>query len=362
MPIIEHLAPHQASSSRRKSRSSAARLRGIRVLGSLSLALDPDFRRDDVRLYAIFIFLIGTLLFNVPALAQTDACNLSKAQGLAGSCPAGAIGASTANNQWQGARMEPNSTAQSAIDAFGYCRYLSNTGDTFYFVPLASEEEWRGFISNHPRGATFATCSRGGLVPVPPNFGQGGASNQCVTSQPVQSVLTPYKPASVAAPFVAPPVTYACQSMDGTAFTETATATFASRDSGYGPDNVIGWDVTKILYTFDGVCGAAKGVITATAPTHDLCHVGVPSAVIGTGPFTWICSGGSGGGKNVSCSSGIPCEKRIVEQKPCKCEDGNCYRPVFWSDGCGHTGIDKSQRCEKAEPLYQPSPPNPNDN
>lgn len=293
------------------------------------------------------------LAFTLPAAAANE-CDLSLKPGLTGACPAGAIGAASPNPAWQGARIDPKTDARSAIDAFGYCRYVGNGGAEPLFVPFGSEEEWRAYLTNHPSTAYLIQCTRGGALAVPPNFGHDGASNQCVTLPPLQSIVTPYKPANVAGNFTAPPVTYTCRAADGTEFSETATATLTSHDSGYGPSDDIGWSFAKILYKYDGMCGPAKGVATKTAPTEGLCHVGVPSAVIGVGPFTWICAGGTGGGRNVTCSSSTPCETRKVDEKPCRCEDGHCYRPVFWSDSCGHSWVDKSQTCDQPEPLFSP--------
>jgi outer membrane protein OmpA-like peptidoglycan-associated protein len=42
-------------------------------------------------------------------------------------------------------------------------------------------------------------------------------------------------------------------------------------------------------------CGSAHGVSVTTPPTSALCEHGTPTTVIGSGPFTWSCQGGSGG-------------------------------------------------------------------
>ncbi len=49
-----------------------------------------------------------------------------------------------------------------------------------------------------------------------------------------------------------------------------------------------------------GTCGTSSGVPTLTAPRGSLCSSGISSAVSGKGPWTWSCSGTSGGGA-VSC-------------------------------------------------------------
>jgi hypothetical protein len=45
----------------------------------------------------------------------------------------------------------------------------------------------------------------------------------------------------------------------------------------------------------NGVCGAANAVPVASAPISGLCQAGTPSAVSGTGPWTWSCAGANGG-------------------------------------------------------------------
>jgi pimeloyl-ACP methyl ester carboxylesterase len=52
---------------------------------------------------------------------------------------------------------------------------------------------------------------------------------------------------------------------------------------------------------FDGVCGGANGASYATAPFSNLCNYGMVSAVTGTGPWTWNCSGI--GGTEANCSA-----------------------------------------------------------
>lgn len=309
------------------------------------------------------VLIAMTLWCVMPMAYAVSDCDLSLKPGLANSCPIGAIGAATANASYKGATIAPHSDARTAIDAFGYCRYVGNAGDTPQFVPFADAEEWRGFLTNHPPTVYFVQCSRGGSVAVPPNTGHDPNTNQCNATSPLQSVIVPYKPANLISGYTAPAATYACTSADGTPFTETATASFTAHDSGYGPSDDIGWAISKILYTYDGKCGAANGVITQTAPTDQLCSVGVPSPVIGIGPFTWVCAGGTSGGKNITCSSGTPCgEPRKLEEKTCSCEGTNCYRPIIWGDACGHTWLDKSAHCDAAEPHFAPLPAYDDDN
>lgn len=45
----------------------------------------------------------------------------------------------------------------------------------------------------------------------------------------------------------------------------------------------------------NGTCGPANEVPVASAPTSGLCQAGTPSAVSGSGPWTWSCAGADGG-------------------------------------------------------------------
>ncbi|MCK9578750.1 hypothetical protein M0R01_04670, partial [bacterium] len=54
--------------------------------------------------------------------------------------------------------------------------------------------------------------------------------------------------------------------------------------------------------TINGVCGSSNGTKGTTAPTTNLCAIGTPSLVTGTGPWTWTCSG-INGGTTASCSA-----------------------------------------------------------
>jgi hypothetical protein len=311
---------------------------------------------------ALFLF---ALVFAQGVFAATDECNLSKPPFLAGGCPAGAVGAASPNPAFRAARLEPKSEGLPAIDAFGFCRYVDNSGDVPGFAPFSFEEEWRAYLTNHPAGIQLTQCSRGGAIKVPPNFGQEGGANQCVTLPVLQAIVAPYKRLTQPAEFTAPPISYVCKSADGAEFTETAVATLVPHDSGYGPSDDIGWRFSKILYSYDGMCGSAQGVTTKTAPTSGLCHVGVPSAVIGLGPFQWVCASGTGGGHNRTCGTGSPCVPIADDVKPCHCEgkdNKECYRPIIHSDSCGHTVLDKSQTCDAAEPRFAPLPQYDDDN
>jgi len=60
--------------------------------------------------------------------------------------------------------------------------------------------------------------------------------------------------------------------------------------------------VTVNAVAVDGVCGNSDGGSFFSAPSSNLCSAGTPSAVIGSGPWTWTCIG-LGGGTTASCSA-----------------------------------------------------------
>jgi len=72
--------------------------------------------------------------------------------------------------------------------------------------------------------------------------------------------------------------------------------------------------------TVNGACGPADGVPTPAAPTSGLCSAGTPSAVSGSGPWTWSCAG-TNGGTTASCSA--PKVTPPVAPIDHKCKAGN---------------------------------------
>lgn len=62
------------------------------------------------------------------------------------------------------------------------------------------------------------------------------------------------------------------------------------------------FSVTAPATASNGVCGSANGQTLSTAPTSNLCSVGVASAVSGSGPWNWSCAG-TNGGTTASCSA-----------------------------------------------------------
>lgn len=66
-----------------------------------------------------------------------------------------------------------------------------------------------------------------------------------------------------------------------------------------------GTDANCMAYRkVDGLCGPANGGLYSQAPSTGLCSAGTPSAVSGSGPWTWNCNGANGG-NNASCSANL---------------------------------------------------------
>ena len=88
------------------------------------------------------------------------------------------------------------------------------------------------------------------------------------------------------------------------------------------------------LAAIDGVCGPADGGTFPSAPTTDLCSAGTPSAVTGSGPWTWTCQG-LNGGTDASCSAdlaGTACGYTVSTPKPAKYKGGTVSLKVVASD------------------------------
>lgn len=56
--------------------------------------------------------------------------------------------------------------------------------------------------------------------------------------------------------------------------------------------------------TVNGTCGTVNGTTLLTAPTDNLCSSGTATAVSGSGPWTWTCSG-TNGGSSENCLASI---------------------------------------------------------
>jgi hypothetical protein len=62
----------------------------------------------------------------------------------------------------------------------------------------------------------------------------------------------------------------------------------------------------------NGACGSSNGLTLSTAPTTDLCSIGAASSVGGTGPWSWSCEG-SDGGTTASCSAATATRDPLIQ-------------------------------------------------
>jgi len=57
-----------------------------------------------------------------------------------------------------------------------------------------------------------------------------------------------------------------------------------------------------LIAPVNGTCGSSNGIAVSSAPTTGLCSTGTASAVGGSGPWSWSCTG-SNGGSTAQCSA-----------------------------------------------------------
>jgi uncharacterized repeat protein (TIGR02543 family) len=72
----------------------------------------------------------------------------------------------------------------------------------------------------------------------------------------------------------------------------------------YSITNVTEGHTVAGTFALDGVCGASNGALFTIAPASNLCSFGTPSAVSGSGPWSWTCAGDNGG-TAASCSANL---------------------------------------------------------
>lgn len=70
----------------------------------------------------------------------------------------------------------------------------------------------------------------------------------------------------------------------------------------YWDNAAAGFTVSTSGSAANGSCGPVNGQALSSVPTSNLCSVGTASAVSGTGPWSWSCTG-SNGGTTASCSA-----------------------------------------------------------
>ncbi|MDP9127124.1 MAG: OmpA family protein [Pseudomonadota bacterium] len=91
---------------------------------------------------------------------------------------------------------------------------------------------------------------------------------------------------------------------------------------------------TVALSPADGSCGPMNGLAASTKPVNDLCASGMPTDVVGDGPWRWSCMGAAGS-MTVSCAAPVaPAPTLVSSATPSKAveestsatssEDGQC--------------------------------------
>lgn len=108
-----------------------------------------------------------------------------------------------------------------------------------------------------------------------------------------------------------PPVNGSCGTTNnacvaGTAVhdTDTSTQYLWHCNGSNGGTNSGQCSATIPVTTVNGACGSANGVVVYSAPSSGLCNAGSQTAVSGSGPWSWSCTG-SGGGSPASCSAPV---------------------------------------------------------
>jgi hypothetical protein len=143
-------------------------------------------------------------------------------------------------------------------------------------------------------GGTTATCSANLQIAtsyvVTPSAGSNGSISPS-TAQPVASGAT--------TAFIVTPDSGYGASVGGTCGGNLSGTTYTTTP--ITADCTVVASFAAIVTSVNGVCGSDNGAILTRTPTN-LCSAGTPSAVNGTGPWTWTCAG-INGGTTASCSA-----------------------------------------------------------
>ena len=214
-------------------------------------------------------------------------------------------------------------------------------GSAYSFTPTATYTDIFS-IANLPSWASFDT-STGALTGIPTIANVGTYSNIQITATNVSgSVSLPAFSITVNPPAPTISGTPATTDIAGSLYTFTPTATnaasfsitnmpsWANFNTSSGaltgtPTNVNAGIYSNIVITdtnitgsaslsaftitvtavpADGICGNANGGTSDNKPVNNLCNLGNPSIVTGTGSWTWTCSG-QYGGNSANCSANI---------------------------------------------------------
>jgi hypothetical protein len=80
-------------------------------------------------------------------------------------------------------------------------------------------------------------------------------------------------------------------------------------------------ETAPIVGSINGVCGSADGTGSSSAPTSNLCRTGAASAVIGDGPWLWVCAG-TDGGKDADCKAPLQSASAVCGSSAGTCQMG----------------------------------------
>jgi hypothetical protein len=130
------------------------------------------------------------------------------------------------------------------------------------------------------------------------NGGSNAAGSAPVAPTPVNGVPGPAN----GVPVSSPPTSGLCSSGTPTAVSGSGPWTWTCLGSNGGSS--AGGSAPVAVTPVNGVPGPANGVPVSSAPTSGLCSSGTPTAVSGSGPWTWTCLG-SNGGSNAGCSAPV---------------------------------------------------------
>jgi len=151
---------------------------------------------------------------------------------------------------------------------------LCTSGTPGSYVTTANS--WTWVCSN---GAVSISCSANNAV-APINGACGGAAGIPVLTAPTTGLCGTGTASAVSG---SGPWNWTCSGLNG-----GATAPCSA----------------PLMASFNGTCGPSNGTTVPNAPDVNLCDTGTPSAVTGTGPWNWTCTGG-GGGVPASCSADL---------------------------------------------------------
>ena len=228
--------------------------------------------------------------------------------------------------------------AAVAIDLNNVCRWVdnaaANTTGTDLFVPFKTDVEWRAFVSavESPgsiasKYASTARCARPGDTDIPANDPADPPRDGSMLCYDLNhNLLADTLPFTVVAygrvgdVRVVSPVgmSFTCYDAQGhgpwikTVTQATLGGLSADRNGGSSSSRSNSdWEVTSVTYNgtppqpVNGVCGSTvNGQSVSSAPSGaELCDTGVPTAVSGSGPWTWTCQGSNGGTDSGTCTA-----------------------------------------------------------